>query len=199
LARFNSKRRNQIKRERRELQDAKIELLHLTGSDLTAQTADFLYDIYRNTVNKFFYGRLYLNRAFFEEACKTLSESLHVVAARDSTNGRLIAGAFNLLGKRALYGRYWGAIEERPFVHFNVCFYGGIEACIERGLELFEPGAGGEHKLARGFEPSITHSVHHLRDRRLDRAIRDYLERERKAIVENVEQARQESGFKTGT
>ena len=82
-----------------------------------------------------------------------------------------------------LYGRYWGCDEQRPFLHFHVCYYHSIEQCIERGLRVFEPGAGGEHKLPRGFDPTLTVSAHHLRHRRFDEAIRDYLVREREAVA----------------
>jgi hypothetical protein len=109
------------------------------------------------------------------------------VLARERGAQRPIAGAFNLMSERALFGRYWGAREERPFLHFNVCYYAGIEACIERGLGCFEPGAGGEHKHARGFESTLTHSVHYLRDPRLRGPVERFLSQERAAILEHLE------------
>ncbi len=196
LARFSSKRRNQIRREMREMRDQNVQLDVLTGSRLRPERVDFIFDFYRTTVQKFFYGKQYLNRAFFEQICATMPEHLHVVMASDGSSKKPIAGAFNLLGKRALYGRYWGALEERPFMHFNVCFYKGIQECIERGLELFEPGAGGEHKLARGFEPSLTYSAHAFTDRRLTAAVADFLERERQAIDQHIAESRLESGLR---
>ena len=110
--------------------------------------------------------------------------AVEIVLAREGA--RVIAGAFNLLGETTLFGRYWGAVEERPFLHFNVCFYHSIDECIERGLAAFEPGAGGQHKLVRGFEPSITHSAHFLAHPGLDRAVRDFLERERESVRESA-------------
>ena len=107
--------------------------------------------------------------------------------ARES--GKIIAGAFNLRGEDALFGRYWGAAEERPFLHFNVCFYHSIAACIAEKVARFEPGAGGQHKLVRGFEPAITHSAHHLAHPGLDRAVREFLERERDAVAKSVADA----------
>jgi predicted N-acyltransferase len=196
LGRFSSKRRNQIRREMREMRDQNIELNVLTGDGLRPERVDFIFDFYRSTVEKFFYGKQYLNRAFFEQVCATMPEHLHVVVASDGGSKKPIAGAFNLLGKRALYGRYWGALEERPFMHFNVCFYRGIEECISRGLELFEPGAGGEHKLARGFEPALTYSAHRFVDGRLSAAVSEFLERERQAIAEHLLQSRSESGLR---
>lgn len=199
LGRFTSKRRNQIRREMREMRDRAIDIEVLTGDRLRPERVDFIFDFYRATVEKFFYGRQYLNRAFFEQVCHTMPEHLHVVVASDAGSKKPIAGAFNLLGKHALYGRYWGTLEERPFLHFNVCFYRGIEECIARGLDLFEPGAGGEHKLARGFEPSLTYSAHAFQDRRLTAAIGEYLEREREAIARHLEEARGDSGLREST
>ncbi len=196
LARFSSKRRNQIRREMREMKDQNIELEVLTGHALRPERVDFIFDFYRSTVEKFFYGKQYLNRAFFEQVCQTMPEQLHVVVASDAGSKKPIAGAFNLLGKHALYGRYWGALEERPFMHFNVCFYRGIQESIARGLALFEPGAGGEHKLARGFEPSLTYSAHAFQDRRLSAAVADFLERERRAIAQHLVESRAESGLR---
>jgi predicted N-acyltransferase len=188
LARFTSKRRNQIRREVRELATQGTVIETFTGDDISPEVVDFAYEFYLSTVNKYLWGRQYLNRAFFEEICARMPEQILVVLARDASSRRPIAGAFNLLGPTALYGRYWGAREERSCLHFNVCYYRGIDECIRRGLELFEPGAGGEHKLARGFEPTITHSAHLLGDRRFSSAIEDFLQRERVAVEGHVEE-----------
>jgi predicted N-acyltransferase len=196
LSRFSSKRRNQIRRERKEMDRQHIRIEVLTGRDLTPEVVDSVFEFYCATVNKFFWGRQYLNRAFFEEVCSKMADRLHVVLARVAGRRTPVGGAFNLLGRRALYGRYWGANEDRPFLHFNVCFYASIEDCIARGLELFEPGAGGEHKIARGFEPTLTHSAHLFRDPRLDHAIRDFLHRERDALEQEIREARDQSGLK---
>ena len=117
----------------REMKDQNIALDVLTGGALRPERVDFIFDFYRSTVEKFYYGKQYLNRAFFEQVCATMPEQLHVVMASDGGSHKPIAGAFNLLGKHALYGRYWGALEERPFMHFNVCFY--------RGEHRARPGA----------------------------------------------------------
>jgi uncharacterized protein len=188
LGSFNAKRRAQIRRERRELERGKTRIEHLSGRDLTPEIVDLVFELYRSTVDKYFWGRRYLNRAFFEIVMAAMPDRLHVVLARDGGSSRPIAGAFNLKGSRALYGRYWGTLadEERPFLHFNVCYYEGIEECTLSGLEMFEPGAGGEHKRARGFVPSLTYSAHHLADRRLDVVIRDFVEREREAVEAHV-------------
>jgi uncharacterized protein len=199
LSRFNAKRRHQIKRERREVVASGVDVSVCTGRDLTPELADFCYGFYRTTVDKHVWGRRYLKRQFFEEVLSRIPHRLHVVVARDAGSRRPIAGAFNLLGPNALYGRYWGALEERPFLHFEVCFYRGIQDAIERRLTRFEPGAGGEHKIARGFEPSLTYSTHHLGDRRLDRAVRDFLIREECAVRDEIASARAEMGLKPVT
>lgn len=184
LSKFSSKRRNQIKRERREMQAQNINITTLRGRDITPEIVDFAYEFYRATVDKFYWGRRYLNRPFFEEICSKMSNSIEVVTAREGK--KFLAGAFNIAGPNVLFGRYWGAREERPFLHFNVCYYHSIDECIQRKMIRFEAGAGGSHKLARGFEPSLTHSAHLLMDKRLDLAVRDYLEREREVLRENA-------------
>ena len=193
LERFPSKKRTQLRRERKEIQRQGLELVALTGSDITSELVDHIFTFYRNTVEQFYWGRQYLNREFFEEVVTTMPDQLHVVLARRKGSGQPVAGAFNLLGKHALYGRYWGAREDHRFLHFNVCFYEGIAECIERGLAVFEPGAGGEHKLARGFEAALTHSVHRLSHPGLARAVTDYLKREREAIGAEIEEAAKSS------
>jgi predicted N-acyltransferase len=187
LARYNSKRRNQIRRERREMEQQGIELEVALGSDLDSARIDHAYDFYRVTVHKYLWGRQYLNREFFHELCSKLGQHVLVVFAYERGNRVPIAGAFNLLGGGKLYGRYWGATQERRFLHFNVCYYKGIDECIARGLRVFEPGAGGEHKIVRGFEPVITYSAHHLCEPVLDAAVRDFLRRERRAVEQQLE------------
>jgi predicted N-acyltransferase len=187
LARFSSKRRNQIRRERREIIESGIELLTLAGDELGADDIDHVFEFYASTVDKHFYGRRYLNREFFHEICARLPRQILVVLAREKGARQPLAGAFNLVSERALFGRYWGARAERPFLHFNVCYYAGIEACIARGLDRFEPGAGGEHKHARGFESTLTHSVHYLRDPRLRGPVERFLEQEGSAITDHID------------
>ena len=117
------------------------------------------------------WGRGWLNQAFYERVFSRLPEHVEMVEARK--DGRLVAGAFNVASKDRLFGRYWGAFEEHPFLHFNVCLYHSIRDCIERGLCAFEGGAGGEHKLSRGFLPAEVWSTHAFSDVRLDRAMRE--------------------------
>jgi predicted N-acyltransferase len=109
---------------------------------------------------------------------------------------RVIAGAFNVVTPERLYGRYWGCFEEHPFLHFHVCLYHSVEECIRAGRKVFEPGAGGEHKVSRGFEPTAVHSAHLLFDPRLDRAVRDFLRREKEHLAPAVEEAERIAGLK---
>ena len=188
LARFNSKRRNQIRRERRGFVDQGLSMELLSGDALNSTAMDEAFSFYVATVGKYYYGRQYLNREFFEELSARMPEAVQLVLARDPSSGKAVAGAINWLGTRSLYGRYWGSCEDRPFLHFNVCYYAGIEYCIEHKLQLFEPGAGGEHKLARGFEPTLTYSNHWLKEPPLRAAIEDFLGRESDAIRAHLEQ-----------
>jgi predicted N-acyltransferase len=178
LTTFSSKRRNQIRRERREMTTRGIRIETLRNGDITAETIETMHEFYTLTVDKFRWGRRYLNRAFFFDICERLKPNVEIVLAKNES-GRAIAGAFNFAGANTLYGRYWGATEEHPFLHFNVCYYHSIEQCIERKIARFEPGAGGEHKRMRGFLPTLTYSVHHLVDSRLRGAVSEYLGRER--------------------
>lgn len=190
LANFNSKRRNQIKRERRAVEEQGLELQVCSGGDLDTERIDEAFELYLTTVEKFVWGRQYLNRGFFHQIFERLPGALQVVRAvpRGTPHGRgkALAAAINLVGEDTLYGRYWGSFEERPHLHFNVCYYRGVEFCIEQGLSRFEPGAGGEHKVARGFEPTITPSFHFLTHAGVRGAIADYTARERDAIAEHL-------------
>lgn len=193
LARFTAKRRAALRRERRMLEEAGVELEVRTASDLTEPMIAAAYEFYLSTVDKYVWGRRYLNRDFFFTVAESMPDRLHLVLARERGSHRWVGGAFNLLGQDALYGRYWGAVAERPFLHFNVCYYAGIEDCIRRGLRRFEPGAGGEHKHARGFEATITHSAHWLRNEALDGAVRHFLSQERSAVMAAVQRDREHS------
>lgn len=191
LARFQSKRRHALKTERAQPARDHITLRTYERDDITDALVDPMFAFYASTVDKFMWGRRYLNRAFFARVARSFRHRLAWVLAHDAS-GAPLAGAFNVRRGGVLYGRYWGASEERKFLHFNVCFYHGIAECIARGDRRFEPGAGGEHKLARGFEPTLTQSAHWIADPKLDRVLRDYLGRERSALTEAVERERAE-------
>lgn len=185
-----SKRRTQIRREMRQPEQDGIFIETLGPTDYSDEVAAEMYKLYLSTVDKFTWGRRYLNREFFALVAARFRERLSWVVARKE--GRIIAGAFNLKKGRRLYGRYFGTFVELPFLHFNVCYYHGIRQCIAEGIEVFEPGAGGEHKRPRGFRPTMTYSVHHMEDARLREVLRNYLERERADIRARIEECRKE-------
>jgi predicted N-acyltransferase len=146
-------------------------------------------------VDKYLWGYPNLQASFFARVLSGFQNRVELVEAR--RQGQLVAGAFNVSSPKALYGRYWGCFEEHPFLHFNVCLYHSIEEAIRRGLSRFEPGAGGEHKLVRGFEPTLTYSAHWFFHPALDRAVREFLAQERAAIQEGLPAWRGETGFKS--
>ncbi len=194
LGRFRSGRRNQIRRERRAPREQGIEVRTVSGEALREVGASTVHRLYTSTVDKYLFGHRYLTEAFFELALERLLPHLELVEAR--REGKLLAGAFNVRSAEALFGRYWGCFEEHPFLHFNVCIYHPVEDAIRSGLRRFEPGAGGEHKLTRGFEPSLTWSAHWIADSRLDTAVRNFLRHERTAIEEGLPRWYEETGFR---
>lgn len=180
LARFPSKRRNAIRRERAAPARQGIAIRTVRGDAVVrdaAGLAERCFALHRASTDKMVWGMRWVNRRFYERVLTGLPDAAEVVEAR--RDGHLVAMAFNLASRTALYGRYWGAVEEIPFLHFNVALYHSIEECIGRGVQRFEGGAGGEHKLARGFEPAETYAAHLLSDRRLDAAVRRHLAEER--------------------
>jgi len=194
LQRFTSKRRNQLRRERRAPAAQGLEIRVLRGEALAEADPKETFRLYASTVDKFAWGRRYLNPRFFDRVLDRFRHRVELVQAL--AGDRVVAGAFNVAGDRVLYGRYWGCFEEHPFLHFNVCLYAGMDEVVRRGLLRFEPGAGGEHKLVRGFTPSLTYSAHALFHRGLDRAVRDFLTHERAAIRAGIPAWRAETGFK---
>jgi len=194
LQRFNSKRRNQLRRERRAPREQGLEIRVLRGDALADADPKETFRLYASTVDKFAWGRRYLSPRFFARILERFRHRVELVQAR--AGDRVVAGAFNLSSDRVLYGRYWGCFEELPFLHFNVCLYAGMDEVVRRGLLRFEPGAGGEHKLVRGFTPSLTYSAHALFHRGLDRAVREFLAHERAAIQTGLPAWRAETGFK---
>lgn len=180
LARFNAKRRHQLRREQRAADEQRITLRTLRGDEVARADPAMVFKLYTATVDQFSWGRRYLTRPFFARILAAMPESVEVVEAR--RDGEVVAGAFNVASRTHLYGRYWGCFEEHPFLHFNVCYYHSIGECIARGVRVFEGGAGGDHKLSRGFEPTLTRSAHWIAHTGLHRAVRDFVARERESI-----------------
>ncbi|HEU4384106.1 MAG TPA: GNAT family N-acetyltransferase [Anaeromyxobacteraceae bacterium] len=181
LSRFPSKRRNAIRRERAEPGRQGLEIRTVRGDELGDDPAGWAREVsalHRASVDRMPWGRRFVDRAFYERVFRTMPGSLEVVGAH--RGARLVGMAFNAASTERLYGRYWGCREEHRFLHFNVCLYHSVEDAIRRGLLAFEPGAGGEHKLARGFEPVETWSAHAFLDPRLDVPVRRHLEMERR-------------------
>jgi uncharacterized protein len=183
LSALASRKRKAIKRERRDALDGEVTIEPLTGAAIRPEHWDAFFKFYMHTGSRK-WGRPYLTRAFFELIGSTLADRVLLVMARRA--GRYIAGAINFIGDDALYGRNWGAIELRPFLHFEVCYYQAIDFALARGLRRIEAGAQGEHKLARGYRPTLTYSAHEFADARLARAIADYLGHEREAVERTI-------------
>jgi predicted N-acyltransferase len=193
LAALASRKRKAIKRERREALGGDIAVDLLTGSDIQPEHWDAFFEFYMDTGSRK-WGRPYLTRDFFDRIGASMASRILLVMAR--TRGRYVAGAINFIGDDALYGRNWGAIVERPFLHFEICYYQAIEFAIARGLGRVEAGAQGEHKLARGYRPVPTYSVHEFADPRFQKAVADYLIHERAAVDEAIEDYSQHLPFR---
>ena len=178
LAALSSGRRKTIRRERRDAQ-AGLEIVALTGGDLREEHWDAFFGFYMDTGARK-WGRPYLNRRFFSLLGERMADRVLLVMAR--RGGRWIAGALNMIGADTLYGRNWGAVEDVPFLHFELCYYQAIEQAIARGLQRVEAGAQGEHKIARGYLPSPVYSAHHIADPRLRQPVARFLEQEREAV-----------------
>lgn len=194
LGRLTSKRRTQLRRERRAPSQQGLVIRALRGDELLEVTPAEVFKLYCSTVDKYLWGYRHLQPEFFERIWRTFRHRVELIEARK--DGQLVAGALNLSSESVLFGRYWGCFREYPFLHFNVCLYRSIQECIERGLKRFEPGAGGEHKLVRGFEPTVTYSAHWIFHPGLDRAVREFLAAERTAILKGLPQWRMETGLK---
>jgi len=176
---MTSKRRRQVASERRQLEGVEVE--HLTGEDLGPAHAAMMYGFYLDTYDRK-WGSPYLTERFFHEVFHTMRDRIMLAVARDELTGRPVAGALFFFKGGALFGRYWGASKDVRNLHFELCYYQGIEFAIERGMGLFEAGAQGEHKLARGFLPAVTYSAHEIRHPAFRRAIEHYIAEEREMI-----------------
>jgi len=180
LGALASRKRKIIRRERRDALADGIEVVWLTGRDLTEAAWDAFFAFYMETGSRK-WGRPYLTREFFSRIGETMADATVLIMAK--RRGRYIAGAINFVGADTLFGRHWGATEHHPFLHFEICYYQAIEYALHHKLARVEAGAQGEHKLARGYLPTTTYSAHYIADRSFRRAIDDYLARER-AYVE---------------
>src|SRR6185312_2375801 len=178
LGALSSGRRKTIRRERREAQ-AGLDIVGLTGPDLTEDHWDAFYAFYMDTGGRK-WGRPYLTRRFFSELGERMADKVLLIMARRGS--RWIAGALNLIGADCLYGRNWGCLEDVPFLHFELCYYQAIERAIALGLARVEAGAQGQHKIARGYLPTAVYSAHYIADPMLANAVARFLDEERRQV-----------------
>ncbi len=192
LAALASRKRKAIRKERTQALEG-LTVRHLTGAEITEAHWDAFWAFYQDTGSRK-WGRPYLTRSFFSMLGAEMGDKvLLIFAERD---GMPIAGALNLIGADALFGRYWGCVEEVPFLHFELCYYQAIDAAIAHGLARVEAGAQGEHKLARGYAPVTTWSAHYIPDPGFRRAVADFLERERLSVEHEQEYLGEMTPFK---
>ena len=194
LAALSSKKRKNLKRERRDAVANDIAIERLTGSDLREVHWDAFYEFYEDTGSRK-WGQPYLTRAFFSAIQQSLPNDILLVMCK--RNGRYIAGALNFIGSDTLFGRNWGCTEHHPFLHFEVCYYQAIEFAIERKLARVEAGAQGAHKVARGYLPQATYSAHFIRDPGFRDAVKRFLDEERSYVQEDIEHIRAHAPFRS--
>ncbi|MEI9993866.1 MAG: GNAT family N-acetyltransferase [Rhizomicrobium sp.] len=193
LAELSSSKRKNLRKERAAVRDAGVTFDWLSGSDLTEAHWDTFFEFYMDTGGRK-WGQPYLTREFFSRVSATMAEQIVLILAR--RNGRHIAGALNFAGGGVLYGRNWGCTEFVPFLHFETCYYQAIDYAIQHGLKKVEAGAQGEHKLLRGYMPATTYSAHYIAHEGLRRAVDAYLEQERAAIAEHIEELAEHGPFR---
>jgi predicted N-acyltransferase len=194
LTALASRKRKMLRRERREAQEG-LTIERIAGADLTSKHWDAFFRFYMDTGGRK-WGSPYLNREFFALLHERMRDRCLLILAMDGK--RAIAGALNMIGSDTLYGRYWGRTEERAFLHFEICYYQAIDFAIEHRLGRVEAGAQGEHKLARGYEPVLTRSAHWIGHAGLRDAVAHYLDRERAAVEEGINELNAWSPFRKG-
>jgi predicted N-acyltransferase len=187
LGRMRSAKRKAIRKERREIERAGLEIRTLTGAELTPDDLEAFYPFYLATVDKR-WGSAYLTRDFFRRLGQSFAERIVLVTARQ--DGELVAGALNLRSGDTLYGRLWGSLASFDFLHFEACYYRAIDFAIEHGLARVEAGAQGMHKLQRGYEPVLTRSAHYIRDPGLAEPVRRFLQQERRSLEHEMQELR---------
>jgi predicted N-acyltransferase len=193
LAALSSRKRKAIKRERRDAAAAGLTFQALSGPDLSPKIWDYFYKFYLSTVDRK-WGGAYLTRKFFDLIGSRMPEKIVLMVA--SRDGTPIAGALNLRGREALYGRNWGSVEDIPFLHFELCYYQAIDYAIAHKISRVEAGAQGEHKIQRGYTPKPTFSVHWIENKSLSRAVSDFLDSERPAMLETMAAMEADSPYK---
>ena len=183
LAALSSRKRKAVRKERAAAQGFGGTIRRLSGAAIEPRHWDAFWTFYQDTGSRK-WGRPYLTRAFFDILHETMRDDVLLVLAE--REGRPVAGALNLVGRDTLFGRYWGALEDHPFLHFECCYYQAIDHAIVHGLARVEAGAQGEHKLARGYLPSQTHSLHWIADPSFRAAVARFLDAESRAVGEEI-------------
>ena len=183
LAALSSRKRKNIRKERRMVADAGVRLLRLTGDDITATHIDHFYRFYMSTIDRK-WGGAYLTEEVFHQLHASMADRMLLVMAE--YGGRIIGGALNFIGEDTLFGRNWGADLDIPCLHFEACYYQAIEFAIERGLKTVEAGAQGFHKVQRGYLPVTTHSAHWIAHDGFRAAVARFLDAERRGIDEEI-------------
>ena len=196
LSTFTSRKRKSLKRERTRVAEQELQLRTLTGREITSRDWEQFYLFYQLTYAKRSGHRGYLTREFFLETAPSLGEQVVMVVAHHGAQA--VAAALYFRSQDTLYGRYWGCQREFDCLHFEACYYRGIEYCIERGLRRFDPGAQGEHKIQRGFRPVPTWSNHWIADPNLSAAVGDFTRREESHSEQYQNQAAQLLPFRVG-
>jgi predicted N-acyltransferase len=184
LSDLSARKRKAIRRERAGAAGFGGSIRTLTGDELKPGHWDAFWTFYQDTGGRK-WGRPYLTRRFFDLVQDRMRDDVALILAE--RDGRPVAGALNFIGRDTLYGRYWGCVEAHPFLHFELCYYRAIDIAIARGLTRVEAGAQGEHKLARGYLPVATHSLHWISDAGFADAVRDYLRAEARAVGDEIE------------
>jgi len=193
LSRFSSAKRKKVKRERRRIAEADVRFEHLAGNEPSQADWDAIFDFYSRTFMR--RGRPpYLNRAFFDAIAASMPENIVLVLARFGSQP--IATAVCFRSDDTLYGRYWGSLADFHSLHFETCYYQGIDYCITHGLRNFEPGTQGEHKISRGFSPTTTWSYHKMMDGDFHAAIGDFLDRETQYVEHYIDDVAEHVPYK---
>ncbi|MBO1360666.1 N-acetyltransferase [Acetobacter sacchari] len=193
LSRLASRKRKVLKRERRDANACGLTFRAVRGGDISEALWDAFFEFYQSTIDRK-WGSAYLTREFFSLLSARLGDSVVLMIA--DHDGKPVAGALNLLGRDALYGRNWGCVGEWPFLHFELCYYRAIEFAIENGISRVEAGAQGDHKIQRGYVPSFTHSAHWIENQGLRNAVAEFLDHERMAMIGEAEALREFSPYK---
>ena len=193
VAQLATKKRKNIRRERRDIVENNLHIEWLSGSDLQEHHWDSFYEFYLNT-NSRKWGSSYLNREFFSQVNTTMSEQILLILCRRGS--KYIAGALNFIGDQSLYGRNWGCIEHYPFLHFELCYYQAMDYAIQHRLQTLEAGAQGGHKFARGYKAQPTYSAHYIANEQFHHAVEEFLVEETRCVRRDLDYLATQTPYK---